>query len=63
MRIAERDEPKTIYAIRYDSYEFLIMPFELTNATVNFCNLINDVFYAYLNDLCVRYIDDIVIYS
>ncbi len=63
IRIAERDEEKTICHIRYGSYEFLVMPFRLTNAPATFCILVNDIFREWLDDFVVVYIDDILIYS
>ena len=63
MRIAKGDEPKTTYVTRYGSYEFLVMPFGLTNAPAIFCNLMNDVFYEFVDRFIVVYLDDIVIYS
>ena len=49
MRTAEGDEPKTDCVTRYGSYEFLVMPFGLTNAPTTFCNLLNDVFYEFVD--------------
>ena len=63
VRIAEGDEPKTTCVTRYGSYEFLVMPFGLTNALAMFCNLMNGVFYDYVDRFIVVYLDDIVIYS
>ena len=63
MRIAKGDEPKTTYVTRYGSYEFLVMSFGLTNAFATFCNLMNDVFYEFVDRFVVVYLDDIVIYS
>jgi len=48
VRTAEGDEPKTACVTRYGSYEFLVMPFGLTNAPTTFCNLLNDVFYEFV---------------
>lgn len=63
VRIAEGDEPKTACVTRYGSYEFLVMPFGLTNAPATFCNLMNNVFYDYIDRFVVVYLDDIVVYS
>ena len=43
--------------------EFLIIPFELTNAPAMFCNLMNDVLFNFLDSFMVVYLDDIIIYS
>ena len=51
VRIAKGDEPKTTCVSRYGSYEFLVVPFGLTNASATFCNLRNDVFYEFLDRL------------
>lgn len=48
---------------RYESYEFLVVSFGLTNALVTFYNLKNDALYEFLDHLVVVYLDNIVIYS
>ncbi|KAI9176363.1 hypothetical protein LWI28_001838 [Acer negundo] len=63
VRVAEGDEAKTTMITRYGSFEFLVMPFRLTNAPATFCNLMNDVLYEFLDKFVVVYLDDIVIYS
>jgi len=51
-QIVEGDEEKTICCTRYGSYEFLVMPFRLTNALVTFCTFMNDIFRSGLMILC-----------
>ncbi|KAL9259847.1 Retrovirus-related Pol polyprotein from transposon 17.6-like protein [Drosera capensis] len=63
VRIAEGDEAKTTCVTRYGSFEFLVMPFDLTNAPVTFCTLMNNILHPYLDKFVVLYLDDIVIYS
>jgi len=44
IQIAEGDKEKTTCHTRYGSYEFLVIPFGLTNALATFCTLMNDIF-------------------
>ena len=63
MRVADGDEPKTVCVTRYGAFEFLVMPFKLTNTPATFCTLMNQVFHEYLDKFMVVYLDDIVVYS
>lgn len=63
VRIAEGDEAKTTCVTRYGAFEFLVMPFSLTNALATFCTLMNKLFHPYLDKFVVVYLDDIVVYS
>ena len=53
VQIAEENEPITTYVTRYGAFEFLIMPFCLTNAPATFCTLMNQVFHEYFNKFVV----------
>ncbi|KAL9273792.1 Retrovirus-related Pol polyprotein from transposon 17.6-like protein [Drosera capensis] len=63
LRIKTYDISKTVFITRYGYYEFVVMPFDLTNAPVVFMDLMNKVFKSYLERFIVVFIDDILVYS
>jgi len=63
LKIKKEDVTKTAFRTRYDHYEFLVLPFGLTNALTSFMNLMNRVFRAYFDKFMVVFIDDILVYS
>jgi len=63
VHIIDEDIHKTTFRTRYGHYEFLVGPFGLTNALVNFMCLMNNVLCSYLDKFVIVFIDDILVYS
>ncbi|KAG8503448.1 hypothetical protein CXB51_001583 [Gossypium anomalum] len=63
LRVRDSDVPKTAFRMRYRHYEFLVVPFGLTNALAIFMDLMNQTFRQYLDRFVVVFINDILIYS
>ena len=63
MRIKEEDIHKTAFRMRYGNYEFVMVPFGLTNAQATFMCLLNNMLCPYLDKYVIVFVDYILIYS
>ncbi len=58
-----RKEWLTAFNTRYDQFEYLVMSFELCNASSTFQSYINNSLQEYLNHFIITYLNDVLIYS
>ena len=63
VRIKEEDINKTTFTTRYGNYQFVVVPFGLTNEPTVFMCLMNDIFRNYLDNCVIVFLDDTLIYS
>lgn len=61
--LKESDIEKTAFAINNGKYEFVRLPFGLKNAPAIFQRTLDDILREYVGNICLVYIDDIIIFG
>jgi hypothetical protein len=62
-RIKEEDIHKTTFRTKYGHYEFVVVPFGLSNALAIFMCLMNGIFRNYLDKFFTIFLNNILVYS
>ncbi len=62
IQIKKKDEWKTVFCTRLEHYKYLIISFDLINASVTFQTFVNNVLRRYLNQFVIVYLNDILVY-
>ncbi|KAG5723957.1 hypothetical protein E4T56_gene9752 [Termitomyces sp. T112] len=63
IRIAPGHEWKTAFRTHYGLFEYLVMPFRMTNSPATFQYFMNDIFHDMNDIFVIIYLDNILIYS
>jgi hypothetical protein len=59
----KENENLITFRIKYVTYKYLVMSFELINESFIFQNFMNDTLMNYLNEFVIAYLNDIIVYS
>ena len=63
VEVSPDDKEKTAFSTPYGHFEFNVMPFGLTNAPATFQRLMQCVLAGISGEVCLAYLDDIIVFS
>ena len=63
VEVSPEDKEKTAFSTPYRHFEFNVMPFGLTNAPATFQRLMQCVLAGISGEVCLAYLDDIIVFS
>jgi hypothetical protein len=63
IRIKDEHKHLSAFITPYGLYQYAVMPFGMCNSPGTFQAYINDVLHKYLDELCMAYLDDVIIFS
>jgi len=63
VQIAEQDVWKTSFKTKQGLFEWMVMPFRLCNAPATFMRVMNDIFWPFIDESVLLYLDDILVFS
>jgi Reverse transcriptase (RNA-dependent DNA polymerase)/RNase H-like domain found in reverse transcriptase/Integrase zinc binding domain/Retroviral aspartyl protease/Chromo (CHRromatin Organisation MOdifier) domain len=63
IRVTKEDVPKTAFRTPLGHFQYLVLPFGLTNAPATFQSTMNDMLREHIGKSVLVYLDDILIYS
>ena len=63
IEVDPNDRQKTAFASRSGLYQFKVMPFGLTNAPGTLKSLMEKVLKGLQNEICLVYLDDVIVKS
>jgi hypothetical protein len=62
IKIYPNSKELTTFRTWFKAYKYKVLPFRLTNSPVIYQQYINNVLFNYLDDFCIAYLDNILIY-